>query len=283
VLSGRSVNLNALSLKHVIPSSGNSVLAVTSLGDEVFVARYDTQKVEVYDAVTLSLQRSITVPGLGPRPFGLIACIVNSCLYVSDSSGDRLQVFATVGNSCIHRADLTGSNAVMKWSVARHPRGLSVNRAHNVVVACWGANKLQEYTTHGSLVREICVTKPYHAVQLSNGDYVVRQSTSPCVVIVVGVDGQVRHSYGQSQTSDVRQMRNAASLAVTKNDDIFVADELNNRIMSMNSSLSCVQELTLPVDDGIQQPLSLCLDESRGRLYVGECSRKCRVLVFGDA
>ena len=276
------MNLSALSLKHVIPSDAK-VYAVTSLGDEVFVARYNTQKVEVYDAVTLSLQRSITVPGLGPQPYGLIACIVNSCLYMSDDRRRVGSVFATVSDdSHIHRADLTGSNAVMKWSVARHPRGLSVNRAHNVVVACWGANKLQEYTTHGSLVREICVTKPYHAVQLSSGDYVVRQSTSPCVVIVVGVDGQVRHSYRQSQTSDVRLMKNAASLAVTKNDDIFVADELNNRIMSMNSSLSSVQELTLPVDGGIQQPMGLCLDESRGRLYVGECRGKYRVLVFGD-
>jgi len=275
------VNLNALRLKHVIPSSLTSVLAVTSLGDEVFVTRYcNSEKVEVYDAGTLSLQRSITVPGLGTRPYGLIACISNSCLYVSDWD-----------NNCIHRAGLRGSNAVMKWSVkwsvASHPAGLSVNSAHNVVVACNGANKLQEYTTDGSLVREIClqagVTSPWHAVQLSSGDYVVSQCWSPNVVSVVGVDGQVRHSYGQSQTSDVGQMKHPLGLAVTKNDDILVVDCDNNRILSMNSSVSSIQELTLPVDGGIQQPYCLCLDESRGRLYVGECGRKYRALVFDDA
>jgi len=195
VLSGRSVNLNALSLKHVIPSSDAKVYAMTSLGDEVFVARHKSQNVEVYDAGTLSLQRSIAVPGLGTQPFGLTACIINSCLYVSDYN-----------NHSMHRADLTGSNAVMKWSVANSPAGLSVNGAHNVVVACCGAGKLQEYTTHGSLVREICqqavLTSPWHAVQLSSGDYVVSQHESPGVVSVVGVDGQIRHSYGQSQTSD---------------------------------------------------------------------------------
>ena len=94
----------------------------------------------------------------------------------------------------------------------------------------------------------------------------VSHQTSPGVVSVVGVDGQVRHSYGQSQTSGVGQMKCPRGLAVTKNDDILVTDQDNNRILSMNSSLSSVQELTLPVDGGIQGPYCLCLDESRGRL-----------------
>jgi len=110
---------------------------------------------------------------------------------------------------------------------------------------------------------------------------VVSHQTSPGVVSVVGVDGQVRHSYGQSQTSGVGQMKYPTSLAVTKNDDIVVADQDNNRILSMNSSQSSIQELTLPVEGGIQCPWGLCLDESRGRLYVGELSGG-RVMVFGD-
>jgi len=173
---------------------------------------------------------------------------------------------------------------VKKWSVAMGPRGLSVNIAHNLVVACYGANKLQEYTTHGSLVREIClqsgVIRPWHVIQLSTGDYVVSQWKSPGVVSVVGVDGQVIHSYGQSQTSDVGQMKRPASLAVTKNDDILVADDVNGRILSINRSTGCVQELALSVDGGIQRPRGLCLDESRGRLYVGECRGQYQVLVF---
>ena len=67
---------------------------------------------------------------------------------------------------------------------------------------------------------------------------------------------------------------------MTKNDDILVADIDNNRILSMNSSLSSAQQLTLPVDDDIQVPRGLCLDESRGRLYVGEFGGSYRVLVF---
>jgi len=261
-------------LTHVTASQGlGSVSAVTSLGDDVFVARCYIQQVEVYDAVTLTLQRRLTVPGLGAYLSGLAACPINICLYASEYWEDL-----------VYRVELSGSNAVKKRSVAKCPAGLSVNRKHNLIVTCCAANKLQEYTTHGFLVREICLqagmTDPYHAIQLSTGDYVISQWKSPGVVSVVGVDGQVVRSYGQSQTSDVGHMKNPTSLAVTKNDDILVADEGNNRILSINSSLGSVQELALSVQGGIHEPQGLCLVESRGRLYVGEDGGAHRVLVF---
>jgi len=269
-----AVKYSTPTLTHVIPSQGGgSVCAVTSLGDDVFVVRENSQQhVEVYDAETLTLQRHIAVHGLGTS-YGLVACPNNNCLYASDWN-----------NNHIHRVELSGSNAVKKWSVARLPTGLSVNIAHNLVVVCREANKLQEYTTHGSLVREICLqsglTSPWHAIQLSTGDYVVSQNTSPGVVSVVGVDGRVIYSYGQPETSKVGQMKYPTSLAVTKNDDILVADQYNHRILSINRSTCCVQELALSVDGGIQYPFGLCLDESRGRLYVGEGGVQHRVLVF---
>jgi len=75
-------------------------------------------------------------------------------------------------------------------------------------------------------------------------------------------------------------MKNPTNLAVTKNDNILVADADNNRILSINRSTGCVQELSLSVDDGIKEPRGLCLDESRGRLYVGEFGGQHRVFVF---
>jgi len=266
-------------LTHVIPSQGsmyvlpsNGVYAVTSLDDDVFVLRFN--RIEVYDAMTFTFQRHIAVAGLGLSTYGMTPCAKHMCLYLSDCGKD----------SSVHKVDLLGSNAVKKWSVAKGPRGLSVNIAHNLVVACQDANKIQEYTTHGSLVREIClqsgVTDPWHAIQLSTGDYVVSQYRLLGVVSVVGVDGQVVHSYGPSETSQVGQMKNPASLAVTKNNNILVADEDNNRILSINRSTGCVQEMALSVDGGIRWPRGLCLDESRGRLYVGETSGQYRVLVF---
>jgi len=252
------------------------VKAVTSLDDDVFVLRSKNQQVEVYDAVSCKLQRHISVSGLGDHSNGLAACAHYKCLYVSDSDW---------GHENLHRVELIGSNEVMKWSVDGDPTGLSVNKEHNVVVTCAGADKLQEYTTHGSLVREICLqagaTDPWHAVQLSSGEYVVSLYTSQVVVSVVGLDGHVRRSYGRSHTH-VGRMKHSRCLAVTKNDDILVADHGNDRILSINSSLSSIQELVLPIDGGIQRPRGLCLDESLGRLYVGEFGGRCRVLVLDN-
>jgi len=244
------------------------------LGDDVFVLRERGPQAEVYDARTFTFQRHIIISLLGSFPCGLAASIHYDCLYASDWR-----------NSRIHRVDLSGSSAVKQWSVASRPAGLSVNKEHNVVVACNGAHKLQEYTTHGTLVREISlqhvgVSSPWHAVQLSTGDYVVSQHTSPGAVIVVGVDGQVVCSYDQSQASNVGPMSGPASLAVTRNDDILVADLGNNRILSLDSSLSSAYELVLPVDNAIQSPFGLFLDELRKRLCVGEFGGECRVLVF---
>ena len=76
-------------LTHVIPSQGgDSVLAVTSLGDDVFVARFNSrEQVEVYDAVTLILQRRLTVPGLGQWPDGLAACPNNNSVSIYLNTG----------------------------------------------------------------------------------------------------------------------------------------------------------------------------------------------------
>ena len=99
-------NSSSPTVIHVIPG-GNWVGGVTSLGEEVFAVRYNSQqKIEVYDAKTFTLQRHITVPGLGANPQDLAACPHNNCLYASDH-----------GNNSIHRVALSGSNAVMKLSL----------------------------------------------------------------------------------------------------------------------------------------------------------------------
>ena len=136
-------NRSSPTVTHVTPR-GNHVTGVTSLGDDVFVVRWNSRQIEVYDAETFTLQRYITVPGLGGESYGLAACPHNNCLYASDFS-----------NASVHRVELSGSNALMKWSVAGGPRGLSVNSEHNLLVVSWGERKLQIFTTHGTQLQNI--------------------------------------------------------------------------------------------------------------------------------
>jgi len=232
-----------------------TVTALASVGDDVYVLRVTGQQVEVYEAEIFAFKCHIKVHGLGRGACGLSVCPKNSCLYASNFSREN-----------VHRVELKAGNATKNWSVSGRPAGLSVNKANNLVVASFGARKLQEYTTHGSLVREIClqdagVTYPWHAVQLSSGDYAVSHDRSQGEVLIVGMDGRVVQRYGQSVTSEVGQIKNPRSLAVTKN-DILVADYVNDSIVLIKTSTTSLEELALPVYGEIQSPWALCLDES---------------------
>jgi sugar lactone lactonase YvrE len=164
---------------------------VTFLGDDVFVVRGSSQQVEVYDAATMTQQRSLAVPGLGREIYcGLAACGVNNCLYIADYN-----------NSVVHRVALTGNNTASKWSVEKGPDGLSVNRSHNVLVAGYSTDTIQEYTTHGTRVRTIALSNiknPTHVVELSTSEIGVTHGGQNHGFSVVGNDGQIVRSYGKS-------------------------------------------------------------------------------------
>ena len=248
---------------------------MTSLDDHVYVVRKNTKKVEDYDAVALTLERCLPVRGISFDISGIAACSRSKCLYLSDWK-----------NPNIHRMDLD-TVAMKTWRVGGKPKGLSVTEDHNVLVACAADKKLQEYTTDGSLVREICllasVGPPWNAIQLSTGDYVVSHCVSPGMVSVVGADGRVLRSYEPSISSDVGPMKYPKGLAVTKHGDILVADENNNRILAINFSLNRAQVFHLPADVGLRRPCALYLDNTRDRLYIGEMGGKHRVILLNDA
>ena len=75
-------------------------------------------------------------------------------------------------------------------------------------------------------------------------------------------------------------MNDPRGLAVDSEGYIFVADRDNDRILVLNSTLSDVR--TLSLSEQINGPWGLWLDESRGRLYVGEFFGQKRLLVFDN-
>jgi len=249
---------------HVIV--GNAcVTGVTSLGDDVFVVRDDErQQVAVYDAVTFKLQRPLSVPGLG-RSYGLAACASNKCLYASDWSND-----------CIHRVELTGSNAVTKWSVGRDPAGLTVNSAKNVVVVIRDERKLQEFTTRGTLLQTIQLQPdiecPEQVTELTSGQFVISHAgfETHHRVCLLDVHGAVVQSYGGASGSDLTNLREPRGLTVDKHENILVADWDNNRLLVIDRSLTSAHEMSMSIDEGLHGPRSLWYDKSRDRLYVGE-------------
>jgi DNA-binding beta-propeller fold protein YncE len=127
--------------------------------------------------------------------------------------------------------------------------GLSINTACNLLVSCFNDKKLLEYTSSGSLVREIRLEsmKPYHAIQLTSDQFVVCTYDD---VVEVNSRGQVVVSYkNQLQSTTRHQFNYPRHLAVDKNNEcIFVADMNNNRIVMLSRSLKCAREFKASVD-----------------------------------
>ena len=251
-------------MTHVI-SKGKQVGGVTSLGNDVFVVRYNSRQIEVYDAVTFTLQRCLAVPQLGPHSYGLAVCPSNKCLYASDYN-----------NSGVHRVELSGSNEVMTWCVASKPAGLTVNRAQNLLVVSRGECKLQEFTTHGTLLHNIQQQlgtgnpKPWHAIDLANGQFVFSCLASFHGVYLGDAKAAVIRSYGGQKGSQLTEMNDPEGLAVDRYGNILVADMSNNRLLVLDGSLSSAHEMSVSVDGGLNGPDTLWYDKSRDRLYIGE-------------
>ena len=250
---------SAPTVTHVIPGRV-PVTGVTSLGNDVFVVRFNSPQVEVYGAETFTLQRRLPVTGLG-ESYGLAACASNQCLYASDYDND-----------CVHRVELTGSNAVTRWSVGSGPVGLTVNSDKNVLVVIQGKRKLQQFTTHGSLLRTIRLERdiesPSQVIQLSSGQFVISHSgDTQHRVCLVDDKGAVVRSY-PSCGSKMR-MDKPAGLAVDEHGNILVADSRNDRLLVLNPTLTGARAMSVSVDGDLEEPYSLWYDKSRARLYVG--------------
>lgn len=267
-------------------TDGRPVVGLTSLSGYLFVLRSPSrQQIQIYDSTTFNeVQSTLEVRSLSDDTdcSSLTSCFTNKCLYVSDYDKD-----------VVYKVQLTGDNEVSSWRVDRWPMGLSVNDAHNVLVSCCDANKIQEYTTCGSLVREISLQLddvdlcPLHAVQLTSGHFVVSywNGNSLHDVAEIDADGRVIVSY-ESKLSSVNEHKfsNPCHLAVDKNNRyILVADCNNNRIVIINPSMkSCARELNVATSGGeLIAPSCLCFDESCDRLFVGEFNGQ-RVLVFDN-
>jgi len=250
------------------------ITALTSLGDDVFIffTRYEYSHVNVYNAATKFIQPDyIPIRGRMFVTYGLAACAYNNCLYASDHIKGR-----------VHRVTLSGGHASKTWRVAGGPRHLTVNSAKNLLVVVRDKRQLQEFTTHGKLLRtiQLDLENPGPVVQLSSGQFVVSHSTDTLHrLCLLDDNGAVVRSYGSTAGSDLMKMKCPAGLAVDEKGNVLVADCGNNRLLVLDPSLTSARRMAVSVDGGLKEPFALCFDESRGRLLIGECQQLRTIIV----
>ena len=261
-------------ISRAIDQGKGSIQATATLNDQLFVSYLGLNYVYVYNTTTFKLLNRTTFTGLGTYISGLAASVANMSLYISDFN-----------NNAMHRVSLPIMNPseVMTWKVPSSPEGLSINSAHNVLVALPNARMIQEYTSNGSLVRHVSDSNNlHHAVELmSIGTWAVSRAVANSVIMVSAMSGNVTACYGCSPGPGVGLLSSPRRLAVDKDGYVLVSDEGRNQILVINPSLTDSRQLPLP-NNSLNQPYALSLDQSRGLLYVGENSGLKRLVVIGN-
>jgi len=280
---------------HTLPEGG-FVYGVTTLDDEVFLLRGPGRdEVEVYDVITYRLLRRLSVPNCR-RLCDMTSCKHYRCVYISDDD---------VG--CIHRLDSQG--AATQWPVNDQPMRISVTKAHHVLVICYVVRKIKEFSTYGELLRELTlpddVIYPWHAIQLTSGQFVVCQGgfnrDAVQRICTISADGQkIVRTHGGQRGSDTGQYNLPWHLAVDDDEFVFVADPTNRRVTLLSPTLDFVRHVVsrdklkrwprflrdvLSRDKLKGHPWRLHLDVQRRRLYVVDNEYKGdehvgRVIVF---
>ena len=211
------------------------------------------------------------------NPGDLTSCSKFRCLYISDWDG-----------GVIHRVELGG--ATTRWKVNDRPFGLSVtpDPDFHLLVTCVDARELKEFTTNGTLVRKIRLQEdlvhPLHAIQF-DGQFIVSHGwlySDPLHrVCIVNSTGHATRCYGGSRWSAAGQLDAPRHLAVDEEGNVLVADCNNKRVLLLNKTLDYVRELVSTQNSGRSrlEPWRLCLDVSRGRLFVADGGQN-DVLVF---
>jgi len=235
-------------------------MGMTSLDNHLYVLRANksSEQIEVYDIDSYRLVRALTVPGLGDLVQDIVACRHNRCAYISDRSHDS-----------IHRVALSDAAATC-WPVDDKPAHLSLTYTHGVLVTCREVRKIKEFSTDGQLLYVLTlpqdVVSPWHAVQLSSGQFIVCHGfpADPLHrVCLIGSDGSVVKSFGGSPGSGSQQMNVPIDMVVDRNGFVFVVDVYNRRVLLLSPRLTYVREISLG-----GRPARLHLDSDRGRLYV---------------
>jgi len=264
---------------HTLPE-GLSVWGVTSLAGEIYVLRpKGRDQVEVYDVITYRLQRCLTVPNLRGLA-DMTSCEHYCCIYISDHTVE-----------CIHRLDAQG--AATQWPVNDKPSGLSVNTQHNLLVTCYVARKIKEFTTDGHIVLTVClpgdVITPCHTVETRSGQFIVCHGGRVDAVhrvCMISEDGRhIVHSHGGQKGSGTGQYDGPARLAVDNDEFIFILDLNNRRVTLLSPTLHYVRQV-VSSDQLKWKPARVYLDVDRKYLYVTDNEYKDgkytagRVVVF---
>jgi len=245
-----------------IVAPGTCVWGVAQLNEEVYVGRTSTNVFQVYDAATLTLQRNVTITGMG--------CVND----MSSAPGCDLIYAVDNCNRLIHVVDEHGVR--VQWPVDDTPFSVSLTSECNALVTFDNRSNINEYTWRGDLVRQVVVQSdigvPTSAVKIDDNRLIVGQGqpgeTGLHRVCAIDDRGRVLGSYGAEKGSGVGRLHVPSRLALINDGVLFVIDTHNDRVVMLNAvTLNHVREvISLPTQTEFIVRMSMSHDN--GRMYL---------------
>lgn len=247
-------------------TSDYEVRGLTMFNGKLHVLRNTTNdQVDVYkmnteDNDTLYC-RDLIVPG--DNLWDMTSGTRDRCMYVSDR-GQR-EVY-----------DVTEADDVKVPATFSHePRGLSMMDNGKLLVTCRNelavvCCDLLSFDDDSDVCLDETIQQPWHAIQLKTGNFVVCHGSGPSKlhrVCIVDRSGCIIRSFGSVCGSGKLQLNVPCHLAVDKDDFIFVADCLNERVTLLTPTLDFVCHVIEKMDS---RPQRLLLTRGRKQLYVGQ-------------
>ena len=235
--------------------------------DHLYLPMVRSSDIIVYNVEPFACKETIKVGDL-TRPSDIVA--TEDVLYVSE--------FKEV----IHRIPFQGGTKVPNWTVDGINLKLSTDENGNVIVTSWDPDKIYEYTSDGTFVRDIVADRfdknligLQHAIHLEGDKFLVCHAQDDLHrVCMIDATEFVIRCHGGDPGSGMGQLNMPSYLAINRDGFIFVADRENNRIVQLNPFLEYVSETT-----GVDRPHRILLDEERGKLYAMEFSNST-IVVF---
>ena len=229
----------------------------------LYILLSDSPDLDVYDIETLARRPKLTVKKL-VHGFDIVAHA--NVLYISEETA-----------KLIRRIQLSDDTSSGKrgWYVNSERMRMSINKKGNVLVSCYDRDKIIEYTTIGTSVREITVNAIektikglQHAIQLDYDLFLICHSSCHERVCIIDSRGRMVKSYGGGRGLGIGQMNAPTYLAIDRNGFILVVDHNNKRIIQLNASLEFIR-VFIPESWGLNGADSVYFHERR--LYIEEC------------
>jgi len=243
------------------------------LDKELFVVSSGNSNADVYDLTNYSFSHRLNLKEL-IDPMDMVSCSRNKCLYIMDykvkSQSKEILKLKPDGR------------LIKKWSTGYDwGWNMSVTDESHVILTVNERNKLNEYSPEGQLIREITLSRdagfrhPWHAIKLTNGNFVVshgdiRHGGDRYRVCVVDGDGNLKKSFGGKPGSTIGELNLPVYLSVDENGFVMVVDQANRRVLLLDSDLKFRKEILSGEKHGLRVPWNVLIDESNNRLLVAD-------------